>query len=287
MSDSSTEAARGFWQAHDSPSSVVDSLLAAIAAFGGVGRQTEPRTGQLVRALILTSPYDRRNLIEQIVKQEAAWPFLRPAILATHEVDAVVSENVVRELSESEHSLVRASAVDSIQWMVERTADLKGLIDIARRLSQDGSLIVKAAVARVARRLAKRAPREALSILTNLNCSGDLHVADEVFRSIDPNYGVDPGLLSDADVDTLLDRIETVSSLDGRNYKLLEFIDFASTRRPAQTLAMLLHRVIVTDGLQRGKRGDDRWLPLLVQRKRIEPSRSSALPRPIGSREID
>jgi hypothetical protein len=258
----STDAARGFWQAHDNTSSVVDSLLAAIGAFGGIGRQTEPRTGQLVRALILTSPYDRGDFIGQIVMRETAWPLLRPAILATHEVEVVVAEKIVGELSKSEHPVVRASAVDALQWMVERAADLTGLIDIARRLSHDESSIVRAAIARVARRLAKDAPREALSILTSLDWSGDLHVAEEVFRSIDPKYGVDPSLLSDADVDALVDRIETITSLDGRNYELLEFIDFASTRRPAQTLAMLLRRVIATDRIQRGKISDDRWLPL-------------------------
>jgi len=87
-------------------------------------------------------------------------------------------------------------------------------------------------------------------------------VAEEVLRSIDAKYGVDPALLSDADVDTLLERIGTVSSLDGRNYELLEFIDLASARRPAGTLAMLLRRVLVTDQRQRGKKGADRWLPL-------------------------
>jgi len=257
----STDAAQAFWQAHGSPSSAVDGLLAAIAAFHGVGRQTESRTGQLVRALVLTSPHDRRDFIQQLVAREPAWPLLRSALLAVHEVEPALAETLVRELSQSEHALVRASAVDAIQWMIDRAADLASLVDVARTVSQDASLIVRAATARVSRRLAKHSDREALSILTSIDWSDDLQIADEVFRSIDPQYGVDPDRLADADIDTLLRRIELLKTLEGRNYEVLEFINFASGRRPSQTLAMLLRRVLATDARQVDK-SEERGVPL-------------------------
>jgi hypothetical protein len=121
--------------------------------------------------------------------------------------------------------------------------------------------MVRTATAGVARRLAKHTPQEALSILISIDWSGDIKVAEEVLRSIDAKYGVDPSLLSDADIDTLLRRTEMIRSLDAHNYQVLEFINSASTRHPAQTLAMLLRRVLATDA-HRADKGGDRWLPL-------------------------
>jgi hypothetical protein len=110
-------------------------------------------------------------------------------------------------------------------------------------------------------RLAKHAPREALSILTTIDWSGDLRLADVVLGSIDPKHGVDPDQLSDKHIDTLLGRVELVRTLEGRNYEVFEFINFASRRRPTQTLAMLLHRVLAVDA-DRGDKGAERWIPL-------------------------
>ena len=256
-----TEAAKAFWQVHQSPSAALDALLAAMAAFHGVGRQTEPRTGHLVRALVLTSPYDRRDFIQQLATREAGRSLLRSALLAVHEVEPVLAETLVRGLSISEHALARASAVEAIQWMVDRAVELTVLVEVTRRLSQDVSLIVRAASARALRRLAKHAHREALSILTTIDWSGDLRLADEVLGSIDPKHGVDPDQLSDEDIDTLLGRVELVQTLEGRNYEVFEFINFASVRRPTQTLAMLLRRVLASDADHEDK-SVDRWLPL-------------------------
>jgi hypothetical protein len=128
-------------------------------------------------------------------------------------------------------------------------------------LSRDASLIVRAATARVSRRLAKHSDREALSILTSIDWSDDLQIADEVLRSMDAKYGVDPNRLTDADIDTLLGRIELLRTLEGRNYEVLEFLNVASVRRPSQTLAMLLRRVLATDSHHVDK-NEERWLPL-------------------------
>jgi hypothetical protein len=211
--------------------------------------------------LVLTSPHHRRDFIQQLVAREPAWPLLRSALLAVHEVEPALAETLVRELSQSAHALVRVSAVDAIQWMIDRAADLNSLVDVARTVSQDASLIVRAATARVSRRLAKHSDREALSILTSIDWSDDLHIADEVMRSIDAKYGVDPNRLTDADIDSLLHRIELLRTLEGRNYEVLEFINVASVRRPSQTLAMLLRRVLAADARSEDK-SEERWQPL-------------------------
>lgn len=254
-------AAQAFWQEHRSPSALVQALVTAMAAFSGVGRETESQVGRLVRALVLTPPANSREFVQQLAAREPAWRLLRSALLAVHEQDPVLAENLVSELSVSEHEILRASALDAVQWMVDRAADLPALVEVTRTLSQDPTPVVRGAVARVLRRLAKHAQAEALTILMAIDWAGILWLGDAVLGALDPAHGLDPNQLSDTSIDTLLARIEQLRTLEGRNYEVLEFISFASKRRPAQTVEMLLRRVRAIDEHQEDKSGD-RWLPM-------------------------
>ena len=255
------EAAEEFWRAYPTPSAVVEALLSAITAFRGVGRETESRAGQLVHALVLSSPTNCRDFIQQLVAKEMAWPLLRPALLAVHKLDPALAETMVCELSRSEAALIRANSGEAIQWMVDRAADLEGLVLVTRTLSQDLSPAVRAASAQALRRLAKLKHPRALSTLVSIEWSGELWLADEVLRSIDSNYGADPSDLSAADIDTLLGRVERLRTLDKHNYQVLEFVSLASGQRPVQTLEMLLRRILATE-TQREDKGADQWIPL-------------------------
>ena len=255
------EAAEEFWRAYPTPSAVVEALLSAITAFRGVGRETESRAGQLVHALVLSSPTNCRDFIQQLVAKEMAWPLLRPALLAVHKLDPALAETMVCELSRSEAALIRANSGEAIQWMVDRAADLEGLVLVTRTLSQDLSPAVRAASAQALRRLAKLKHPRALSTLVSIEWSGELWLADEVLRSIDSNYGADPSDLSAADIDTLLGRVERLRTLDKHNYQVLEFVSLASGQRPVQTLEMLLRRIFATE-TKREDKGADQWIPL-------------------------
>ena len=182
---------------------------------------------------------------------------MRSALLAAHERDPSQAEAIASELTLSEHEVVRASALDAVQWMVDSAADVSALLELTRKLSQDPAPIVRGASASVLRRLAKHAQAEALAILTTIDWDGALWLGDAVLGALDATHGLDPSRLSDASVDSLLARIEQLPTLEGRNYEVLEFISFASERRPTQTVEMLLGRVNAVD-----KQGSDRWLPM-------------------------
>jgi hypothetical protein len=133
-------AAEAFWQEHDSPQAVVEALLTAVAAFQGIGRQTDSQVGRLVHALVLTSAHNPRDLVAQLVAREAGWPMLRPALLATHEKDPARAERLASELASSKHDVVRASALDAVQWMVDRAANLEALVGFdAQAQSRSGA----------------------------------------------------------------------------------------------------------------------------------------------------
>ena len=255
------EAAEEFWRAYPTPSAVVEALLSAITAFRGVGRETESRAGQLVHALVLSSPTNCRDFIQQLVAKEMAWPLLRPALLAVHKLAPALAETMVCELSRSEAAFVRANAGEAVQWMFERATDLEALVLVTQTLSKDLSPTVRAASAQALRRLAKLKHPRALSTLVSIEWSGELWLADEVLRSIDSNYGADPSDLSAADIDTLLGRVERLRTLDKHNYQVLEFVSLASGQRPVQTLEMLLRRIFATE-TQREDKEADQWIPL-------------------------
>jgi hypothetical protein len=257
----SVAAAQAFWHEHNSPAGLIQALLSAMSAFSGIGRGTESQAGPLIRALVLTSPHDPREFVHQLAAREPGWSLLRPALLAVHEKDPQLAESLASELSLAEHEVVRASALDAVQWMVDRAADLAALIDLTQTLSQDPAPLVRGVSARVLRRLAKRAPTEALAILTTIDWDGILWLGDAVLAALDPTHGLDPNQLSDASIDMLLARIERLQTLEGRSYEVLEFIGFASKRRPAQTVEMLLRRVQAIDEHQE-KKGADRWQPM-------------------------
>ncbi len=69
------------------------------------------------------------------------WPKRLPA----------ATEELLLQLAGSEFEAVRASAVDAIQWVIERATDLGRLVELTRRICDDRSPIVRAAAARVSR----------------------------------------------------------------------------------------------------------------------------------------
>jgi hypothetical protein len=254
-------AAQAFWEEHSTPSSVVKALLAAMSAFHGIGRETDSQTGRLVRALVLANTNDPSAFVRQLMSEKAGWPLLRSALLAIHEKQPGLAEALVAELSLSEHDVIRASALDAAEWMVDRAVDLPTLLELTRKLSQDRALVVRGASSRVLRRLAKQSQSDALEILTSIDWDGDLWLGDTVLGALDVRYGLDPGQLSDVSVDTLLARIEQLRTFEGRNYEVLQFISFASERRPRQTIEMLIRRIRATDE-HAVKKGSERWLPM-------------------------
>ncbi len=252
-------AAEELWRRHREAPAVVGALLESVAALREAGREREPQVGRLVHSLVHSTPGAPQVFVLQLVEREESCTLLRPGLIAAHEREPAATEELLLQLAGSEFEAVRASAVNAIQWVIERATDLGRLVELTRRICDDRSPIVRAAAARVSRRLAKRAPSDALDLITRLDWGTDLWLANEVLGTLDATHGIDPQLLTDADVDLLLSRIELVRTLEGRNYEVFQFLAFASHRRPRQTIDTLIRRIRAIDEHE-GKGGEDRWL---------------------------
>jgi hypothetical protein len=255
-------AARTLWEGRQTASAIVETLLVGIAAITAVATRGDSQAGRLVRSIVASNPNEAESVIRALVAAgESGWQLLRPALLQCHEQSPARAEALIATLCASDSELLRAYAADAMQWMIDRAADEQRLLEIARRLSGDPSVMVRRVVTHALRRFRERAPSEALKILTSIEWSNDLSLGNAVLDVLHPKYGLDPNALPNDAVDQILARIEGLQSLEGRAHDVLEFIAFASTKRPRETVEMLLRRIAAVDA-HSSERGEERWTPI-------------------------
>lgn len=255
-------AAESSWKKNRTAEAVVRQLLDGEAALEGVSSRSDSQAGRLVRAIADVMPEQAEAVVRALAgSAEPGWRLLRPAILSLHEKDPAAAIEIIEELTQSEHELLRGYAAEPMQWMTEG-ATTQRVLNVAGRLSSDASSVVRRVVTQVLRRFrGGPAAEAALFTLVAIEWGEDLSLANAVLDVLHPKYGLDPGKLSDVDIDRLLSRIEGVHSLEGRAHDVMEFIAFASIRRPQQTLEVLVRRIWAVDN-HSGSRGEDRWTPL-------------------------
>jgi len=242
------EAAKEFWHQHQNAPAVIRSMLEAITALRPLKTHLDSNAATLMREIVAQETSQAEAVARALADSgEPGARLLRPALFGINEHNPHLAEQLAEEFTGSSNELTRAAAVDAMQWMVESTTDPSRLLALMSRLSGDSSGVVRQAVAHALRRFRTQVPSEALRVLTSIQWEGDLSVATAVMEGLDSRYGLDPEALTDADVDALLARIERLRSLDSHAYDVLEFIEFASKRRPQQTLEMLLRRIQSVD----------------------------------------
>lgn len=256
-------AVSDFWAHHKTGSEVVNALLAAESAVQSIASQESGKTSRLLHSLLSAKPTEAVEAVSALVAAgESGWRLIPPALLAiqkTHPADATrLADELTRESSET----LRIHAADSLRWMRIDDLSVSGIVSIASRLAQDPSKAVRRLIPGVLRKLREKAPKEGLKIAVSIPWDNDVEIAAAVLDTLHPQYGLDANLLSDTEIDDLLKRIVTLRSLDGRNARdILEFIEFASSKRPASTVDLLVQRVLASDS-SGGSRQGERWTPI-------------------------
>lgn len=262
VNDLCDAAAAAFWRQYRTPTDVVAAFHAAETAIRTVVVRGESHGGRLVRSLVSANPDQATVVVAAFVGLgEPGWRYLRPALLATHDLQPANAVGLADALTQREPNALRAYAAESLEWMADTESTWKAVLAITERLSQDRSPLVRRVVAPVLCRFREKAPTTALSILVSIDWAGDISVATAVLEALHPEYGLDPILLGDSDIDRLLERIAGLDTLEGRTHDILEFIAFASKRRPERTVEILLQRVLAVDEHQ-GDKGADLWTPI-------------------------
>ena len=244
--------AEALWSHNRTAEGTVAALMGTIADLNMVTDRIDTHLGQLVISITKFKCDAAHVVVEQLIASGTqGWQLLRPALFALHGCQPQSAHAIVFDkLVDSEHEFLRAQAVDALRFMADASHESSSILKVARSLSQDSSTKVKEAVAQMLCSFREKDPVQALEILCSIDWGNDLSMAEDVLQVLDSKYGLDPALLSNADVDAILARIEKLPSLEGRNYNVLEFIAFASAVRPRQTVEMLLRRIMVSDQTQ-------------------------------------
>lgn len=250
------------WRICDSADIAIRRIVDGLAELQPIAMQWDTHAGLLVQKLCEKEPQKATEIVESISRiGPLGWPLLRPALLSIYSTSPMQAIGLVEGFSQASDSLLRVYAVDAMRWMVEDEPSRAKVLAIATRMVNDPDTNVRQALTLVVYRIGNAHVVKTLPILLDIDWSGNAGVANSVLRALDPQHGVDPAMLSDDNIDTLLSRIKQLSDLENGSYEVIEFVGYASTRRPKQTLDMLLSRVL-TDEHQRENDSGRGFTPL-------------------------
>ena len=254
------EVAIALWDHYRSVDAVVHMILEKVDAIHSFGHRAD--ADWLARAIVTARVEHGDAVVREIVRcGDNASALRKPAILANYESLPEVAISLLMELANSPLEQLRACALDTVQWILIRPSPSDHLFEVVRRLSQDPSATVRMTVPAALRRFPGERQSDALGILTTIDWGYDPAVAAAVLDALHPKFALDPNLLSDAGIDILLRRIAGLISLEEQNHEILEFVAFASNRRPRQTVTMLLGRIL-HDGDERAERNRQSFIPI-------------------------
>lgn len=254
-------AAEALWAIRKTPDGVAAFLLTG-------AEQLRPLIGEhwdawpLVLALVKARK-DHAPALAHVFADNATQPGPKlaanvlEALYLLGEQDAALA--IVQQYAHSPHEHLRVNVAGTLRSLLRqgRPADLA----LLHPFLQDASLLVRSAAVRALVDFKDSVPEEAIALLVGLEWQSDLELAEAAIGVLHTQYGLDPSRLADEQIDALLHKVVTLPSLDGRRHDVLKFVEFASTRRPGQTIDMLLERIRNSDQHASSGRAD-RWTPI-------------------------
>lgn len=258
------DAATSLWEAHREPARVQSVVLQAIQQFGGLIRTDYVNAWTLAGALVETRPAAGASLARAFAaaSHDHALRLVPPVLAAMKRLrfrEAV--EDLIREFSAATNESLRTYVADSLRYVVGGKDGDPSQLALVRPFLNDQTLQVRCAAVRSLAEFSESAPQAAIDLLVSMDWGNDLSVAEAVCGVLNARFGLDPELLSAQQIDGLLAKIGKLQTIEGGLHDVLEFIAFASTRRPRQTVEMLIDRVRRC-AAHRGRKREDTWIPI-------------------------
>lgn len=256
--------AKGLWDAERTPEGVANRILTAAtivrAAFGELSWYAR----QLAEALVEAQPSSAVDLLHVV----STWPndgelWMIPSLL-----DALQSMGerspaleFIRETVGAPRETLRRHAAESLRYLMRPEHTVASDLELLKPYLGDPSSVVRRIAVGALVIFAKAHPQDALATLVSIDFSSDVSLADAVFEALHPDFGLNPTLLTDEQIDALLERLTDFPSLGGHTHGILAFIAFASIRRPWRTVNLLLSRIQASDA-HAPSRGYENWTPI-------------------------
>jgi transcriptional regulator with XRE-family HTH domain len=112
-------------------------------------------------------------------------------------------------------------------------------------------------------RLGKKKPETTKKLLLSLNLGIEKDVGGEYFEQFDKKYYFDPDLLSDTELESVINKLEIINDID--DYHIEEFLNYASARLPLVVIKLLIKRI----ELSKARKTGEKYQPLSYSSKTL------------------
>lgn len=119
-------------------------------------------------------------------------------------------------------------------------------------------------------RLGKKKPNLTKDLLLSVELEHNKDLADEYFQQFDKEHYFDPDLLSDEELETVLNKLESVNDID--DYHIEEFLNYLGGRVPLIVVRLLIRRVEIS----KAKKSGEKYQPLSYSSRTILKGFSSS-----------
>jgi len=110
-----------------------------------------------------------------------------------------------------------------------------------KKLLNDKYFFVKKLAIGGVGRLSKSKPELAKDLLLSIDLEFDKDLADEYFQQLNKKYCFDPDLLSVAELEAVINKLEFINDID--SYHIEEFLNYSSSRLPIIVIRLLIKRI--------------------------------------------
>lgn len=240
------DISKNLWKKHEMPKNLVAYLFNLIQLRDQMVSTTHINEWTLVGSIISANMGAAGTMVSELLSTNSIIGFrLIPAVLSElkrlQNNDTV--SKILKQLSEEKDPQLRAIIADSFRYLIHSESVSFGDLEYIKPYINDESGDVRTAVVRCLPKFSKVAPKETLELLVNMPWDGNSRLANVVCDVLNPAYGLSPSNLTNQQIATLLKRIESIDDLDSKDHDILEFLTFASTRLPDQTIEMLIKRI--------------------------------------------
>ncbi|MDM8005743.1 MAG: hypothetical protein QUV05_06275 [Phycisphaerae bacterium] len=266
-SECAAAQAKTLWEGYAEPAALLTCVVEAGESVGAVRPIHGQNLAELACALARNAPSRIDDWIAAILANpsDIAHRLLPAALQVLREQERGFERfaQVVDDVCHSPHEMLRAYTADAFRFLVKRDTATAVDLELLRRFHGDPSMRVRTAAVSPLAQFVQCQPDAAIEAAVAIECDADVGLADELCGLFSKHYGIDPALLRDDQVDQLLSKLESLPHLGTQTLHILDFLAFASTRRPAAAVSLLIRRIEACTQ-RSGRQHGERYRPIPI-----------------------
>jgi len=238
--------ANNLWSSEDTVDKIIERLAPVIDELERIGRTID---GRLLFSLANTAANKGKvkALSDAIIASEfSGIRRLTPIALRIFRDQGMMDEFIesLSGLANSDDPELKRVTADGLRWCLYDGGEPGDReLALVRRFVEDSDPMIRAAALESLSRLGKTTPQAAIEVLVSSDWGDDPLVAGRALSSLGESYGIDPALLKDEHIESLVWKLRPLRSLNESDHDIVQFLEFASRQHPICVVQMLLARI--------------------------------------------